>query len=213
MKKCRGRLFSCRWLCITNADRLPGSKPPMWRPRITPTWRRLRRRCFALLAALAYLAGTIGFPLPAPSAKAKNQPVAPAPRCASCGTPAGRACCCCQTQSADSSSPNLPSCCRTETVDNAPPKKPSCCAHSEDKTDSPQPVKAPSTSTWVLGMPRCGCDGGSHMWLSAGVESLPPPRMTLSLSTAVRPSALPADVFGNLLPALPPDPPPRSLPT
>jgi hypothetical protein len=190
----------------------PGANSSMWRPRLTNPWRRLRRRCTALLAALAYLAGTIGFPLPAPSAKAQNQPVAATPRCAACGTPVGRPCCC-QAPIADLSAPRVPSCCRSETVNDAPPQKPGCCAHSEDHTDSAQPVKPPSAPRWVLGTPKCACDGGSHTWLSAGVESLPPPRMTWSLSTAVRPSRPPADLFAAMLPTLPPDPPPRSLST
>ena len=178
-----------------------GVNAPMWRPTFSHSWRRLRRRLPALLAIVAYLAGTIGFPLPAHSAKYQS-PVAPcANRCAACGTSAGKGCCCCCQQ----------------TEDTAPPKKPSCCAHSttpaEGEADSPQPVKASSAPGWVLGMPTCGCDGAGEHWLSAGVDSLSPPQLAWSRCTVALPCLRAVDIIGDSVPALPPDPPPRSTST
>ena len=187
---------------ITNAETAPpGVNPSMWRSSLLHFWRRYRRRSTALLAIVAYLAGTIGFPLPAHSAK-NQSPAAPcANRCAACGTSAGKGCCCC--------------CLHTE--DAAPPKKSSCCAHSttpgEGEADAPQPPKAPSRSTWVLGMPSCGGYGSSDTWLSSGLDSLTPPRFTWNLCTSGQPCHRLADVAGNSVPSLLPDPPPRSIST
>jgi hypothetical protein len=187
----------------------------MWRAARFPLSRTSRRRFSAALALLAYLAVTLGLPLPIHCAGARGQPGSCQNQCCACGATAdGRSRCCCSLPEEPSNrtdinaKPAPSSCCsQHKASDNSSPATPSCCAHAT--TTEKSPAKAPSASAWVLGITAFRCHGLSDLWFGAIVESLPPPLWSWCLSPPARPALRPADVFGDSFSSFPLDPPPR----
>jgi hypothetical protein len=115
--------------------------------RRTSFWRPWRQAAVAA-CLLAYLAATVGFPLPAKPRT--GQAVRP------CGCPAGacRHCCC--------SSPARParSCCGAG----------GCCAAKPSRAEP-----AETGVRWVAGLSAWRCQGLNVLWVTPGAALVPPP--------------------------------------
>jgi len=150
-------------------------------------WGRLPRRLGICAAAVAYLVATVGFPVPAVTLRASDNPAPTSDHPCCCPREAHRhgSCCCFK--------PQLPACCRNE----QPAGKPAA-----------EPPDAGAVR-WVGGPSALGCRGLSMAWIASGAVAPPPAAL------ARLPHAAPAELVPSLtespfcLSLSPPDPPPR----
>lgn len=191
----------------------------MWRPHDNRWRQMLRRRFSAGLALAAYLAVTIGFPLPNRFILDGTSPSCQRLPCGCCAAANGTGPCCCGRSLVQPVNAAPSSCCASHAAEAAPVES-SCCSHKgaapkEHTGDSTQPPPVAATTasgaTWMLGISAFRCHGLSEIWLTQATQFLPPPAPTWTLCTDARPWLRIADVFAHPLSSSPLDPPPRSF--
>ena len=200
--------------------------------------RSLVRTFFVGISTIAYLAGVIGFPLPAYSERDLSQPFP----CQNhpCGCRNADECwrhCCCFTPAERwawaranhveppsyaerpiSEDSGRPLCCvhREHQVAHAEPASPACCStagHESSccKTRSHlRSDKGKSSPRWILAMVSQQCQGATSQWLGGGTAVPPPPVVTWSPAWPLVGKLSYADRSSSSQAPTPPDPPPRS---
>lgn len=188
---------------------------------------RARRGLVVALALAGYLAGAVGFPLPAPGAKDTSRPF-PCQGHA-CGCQNAEQCwkhCCCYSAEEKLAwarahhveppaevvaeaergwcAPRL----RDREAAKAAGEEPCACACCKKKESKPAaPPK--QGATWVVGMMARGCGGHGTDWLGGPASFPPPPPTDWHFEWTPVCWLAPADALSFILSQAPPAPPPR----
>lgn len=210
----------------------------MFWPANTSFWSLLPRRACALVSLLAYLAVTIGLPLPGRSGKDHSVPFP----CQDnpCGCQTAEECwrhCCCNTpeqrlawarahgvtppnyavlkpgqgwDTRQPTKPTQPKCALCAVADAAQTERTAAgCCSKQDQVTKPASEDKAKPWRWQLGSASFKCRGMSLFWLQGGSGSLPPPVLTWLPSFPLVDCLLDGSTQPLRLPLIPPTPPPR----
>jgi hypothetical protein len=120
-----------------------------------------------VLAGLAYLIASAGFPMPTRAARAPGEePKAPS-ACGCDPLDRSRGCCCCCKSG----------CCAARAAEPGH----SCCSKAEPDAEEDE---APQFH-WVIGLQQQQCRGLTMLWVSSGVTLPPPPPVSMLCETPV----------------------------
>jgi hypothetical protein len=156
---------------------------------------RLARRACAVVALVAYLVATVGFPVPARNTA--NESVAGPLRPCGCPSAGPRRHCCCSAGGG--------ACCSNRAAHPAP-----CCAKRAAHQEQPAQPAPVGGVGWVPGLAALSCQGAGTLWIASGAVSVPPaPLVWAGHALPAGWLSPPSEHFVGLS-LVPPDPPPRS---